>query len=1261
MNSKKHKLPRRPVILSLLLVVVLSILGAVMPTSAEAEPTLPDSTTITGGDGNRTENIASLNASGVTIVENSVSNTTYNIGDGQVVMIANQNAEVPITFENCTFNLSGGTVKITGTQTGTEGTISYNNGETVTKLFISGNVTFENCLFVTEDGATKTTDAGYDAAIYFFSGNINLNSCTLSANGYNGQFLGLYGEAGEGEGVTFTNSIISTKDNRNGWSYAMYAGSVLKLNHSMMMATGSSTESDNINVFYSGDIKENRYNAVYIENQSIVKFSDNASGGFALNNVNMYVNDSQITVNDNLGNASNSGYWFVQNSIITMTGNKGGHALSCNGFEMTESKLEILHNGYAGVYIGSDSSLSNCTVDIRCNGERMLSYSAGDVWLNGHTLTVTNCTSDAQEGSAWLGAVARTGSVVTPEDSSVVAYDLNSNADDNLKSNTESVLASSNIALNDDLSNGHTLLLNPFMKSDYARGNTEKDNSGSNDADLFKDREVTTENDPTAILGSENAKIGTLTDAQLSHHKYDWSAGTIKYEATSELYGAMEYPCIDVCSQYEVSHSTDHPYSFNCEGTYVYAPLVGLEFKANAGEDTVDNMPNNQTSIAYNGTATAPTTSPVREGYVFTGWYSDEACAIPFNFNTSLTKNWTIAYAGWQKIEGTITIAPADLSIYMGGSSGYEAVVNGSGQHVATDSLPQPIFKLTVSDDTSDLNNVVFQSGEREWTATQIKDVNGDATPYYSLEATGHGGQDPVRVTYTGDDEIPVISDAFNISEVNDLFTTYEIALYTGDVQTEDVTATINGKTYSVDASGTGTLTVRTVVNTDNNAAVTPVTTESPTSKLQAGTGLMVVDEDTTYTVNDLGIPMPEGQAPSLLFDSIVTSDGVDREGALENAVAARVSTSGNRTRYYQSQYLDLVDADNGNIWLKASEPVTVYWAYPNGTDASDDFTLWHFEGLHRDNSSGGSSGFNMGDIDNATLEQVKIEKEEYGISFTVEPGGFSPFVLIWTKGSGGGGGTPGTTPGGDDKPETPVLNTEDHYLYIEGYPEDYRTGEYSDDESLWPVKPEGNITRAEVATIFYRLLKDEVRDEIETTTNNFTDVNEGDWFNVTVSSLANMDVLQGYGDGTFRPNNPITRAELSAIAVRFFENFEAIYDEGTFTDVTGDEWYADAIAAAEELGILAGYPDGTVRPESNITRAETCAIVNRVLDRRPHEDHLGTVEEMRTWPDNLPGAWYYADMQEATNGHYYDWITIDGTEFEEWTEVDKDYDWTKR
>lgn len=249
------------------------------------------------------------------------------------------------------------------------------------------------------------------------------------------------------------------------------------------------------------------------------------------------------------------------------------------------------------------------------------------------------------------------------------------------------------------------------------------------------------------------------------------------------------------------------------------------------------------------------------------------------------------------------------------------------------------------------------------------------------------------------------------------------------------------------------------------------------------------------------------------------------------------------------------------------------------------------------------------------------------------------------------------TTPGTTDE-ETPDLNTQDHYSYIVGYPEDYRTGEATDNEDLWPVKPQGNITRAEVATIFYRLLTDEARAENWTQSNDFTDVSSDDWFNTPVSTLSAMGILTGYEDGSFQPNAPITRAEFAAIAVRFYENDSVDYINGTFSDITGSEWFADAVQAAKEQGIIGGYPDGSFQPNKAITRAEACSIVNRTLDRAPHEDYLLPDTIMRTWPDNQKGAWYYADIQEATNGHEYEWVTSDGTNHENWTGDRDEIDW---
>lgn len=222
-------------------------------------------------------------------------------------------------------------------------------------------------------------------------------------------------------------------------------------------------------------------------------------------------------------------------------------------------------------------------------------------------------------------------------------------------------------------------------------------------------------------------------------------------------------------------------------------------------------------------------------------------------------------------------------------------------------------------------------------------------------------------------------------------------------------------------------------------------------------------------------------------------------------------------------------------------------------------------------------------------------------------------------------------------------LNTEDHYAYIVGYEDG-------------TIKPNNNITRAEVATIFFRLLTDNARARYWSQTNDYSDVAAGAWYNNAVSTLSNMGIINGYEDGTFKPNASITRAEFTAIATRFFD-YEAEYD-GAFNDVSARAWYADYVQAAVDMGLVDGYPDGGFHPNSNITRAEAVTIVNRVLNRAPHEDHLLSESVMNTWPDNVYGAWYYADMQEATNSHDYDWIRVSGERVEEWTEKLPERDW---
>ena len=221
-------------------------------------------------------------------------------------------------------------------------------------------------------------------------------------------------------------------------------------------------------------------------------------------------------------------------------------------------------------------------------------------------------------------------------------------------------------------------------------------------------------------------------------------------------------------------------------------------------------------------------------------------------------------------------------------------------------------------------------------------------------------------------------------------------------------------------------------------------------------------------------------------------------------------------------------------------------------------------------------------------------------------------------------------------------LNTTDHFAYIVGY-------------GNGQVRPQNAITRAEVATIFFRLLTDDVREENFTSTNKYTDVAAGAWYNNAVSTLSAMGIITGYPDGTFRPNAYITRAEFAAIAARFDADGDKTL--AAFSDIA-NHWAKDEISVAYNNGWVDGYPDGTFGPQRNITRAETVTLVNRVLNRKPEtEDDL--LPDMTTWTDNADKkAWYYLAIQEATNSHYYKYK--ENSEYEKWTELRETRDWTQ-
>ena len=218
-------------------------------------------------------------------------------------------------------------------------------------------------------------------------------------------------------------------------------------------------------------------------------------------------------------------------------------------------------------------------------------------------------------------------------------------------------------------------------------------------------------------------------------------------------------------------------------------------------------------------------------------------------------------------------------------------------------------------------------------------------------------------------------------------------------------------------------------------------------------------------------------------------------------------------------------------------------------------------------------------------------------------------------------------------------LNTKDHYSYLIGY-------------SDGTVRPNGRITRAEVATIFFRLLTDDARQRNWSSENNFSDVSADKWYNNAVSTLCHMGVLGGYSDGTFRPNAPITRAEFAKIAVSFAQaNGSAVYSY--FTDVKTTDWFAPYVTAAKDSSLIEGYSDGSFKPENRITRAEACAIVNRVLGRKPSKNHM-KISGRIDWPDCTTADWFYEAIMEATNSHTYQM----GKRVETWNDKLPQRDW---
>ena len=758
-------------------------------------------------------------------------------------------------------------------------------------------------------------------------------------------------------------------------------------------------------------------------------------------------------------------------------------------------------------------------------------------------------------------------------------------------------------------------------------------------------------------------------------------------------------------------------YDKNENGTADVLEKLTLTYDINGGYGTepVDRNPYMKGDQVTLETEALPVHVAADDGtaVVFLGWglkQVDEIFAAGQDYSAAgVTESVTFededitVYAVWGYDENNdgvadatqVLITPADITAYTGGTPyGGIADINGNIITETDSGLPEPGYFITLpydvqewldeksgdpvgAEDLSEYMTFTYEGDDgqgnpttRKWSLEYqgVYETDADGTPLryvYSLTPATVGDETiPVRLNYFKDTnnngkldgtETALTNDDIIMSE-NLAHDTFSMTINPGELDQSVIKATFKANDEKVDSAvgiGTGTLTVKSVtdVGTTTNAI------GNSESDVTENTLTAVANGSVTYYVNDSQVDVDnKTDRVQLLVDSVSNNDDFNAQMG-QHAIA---EVNGNSdTHAYELAYMDLVDTANGNAEIKLgdNDKLTIYWPMPENADPDGDFQVVHYTDMNRE---GTVDDLNAVTTQKLETTQVNVNGKAY---LTFEVSSFSPFALVYTAEDGSD--TPDYpdypiwTPDGDDDGPS-GLNTEDHFSYVVGYAEDYRTGEATDDEDLWPVKPNNQITRAEVATIFYRLLEDEVRDEYDTTTNDFSDVTADSWYNQTVSTLARMGIVKGYEDGTFRPNAPITRAEFGAIATRFFAETGATYEPGTFTDVTGDEWFANAIQDAVNLGLIGGYPDGTVRPNNNITRAEACAIVNRTLGRVPDADHLLPEDVMKVWPDNNPTDWFYADMQEATNGHEYAWIEEDGHEIEEWTNL-LDKDWTDR
>lgn len=418
-------------------------------------------------------------------------------------------------------------------------------------------------------------------------------------------------------------------------------------------------------------------------------------------------------------------------------------------------------------------------------------------------------------------------------------------------------------------------------------------------------------------------------------------------------------------------------------------------------------------------------------------------------------------------------------------------------------------------------------------------------------------------------------------------------------------------------------------ITNENLAAEVPSgwTWDSKTLELfeQKGTPTYVEDGNTiTFT-----LVMSLKEDVNKLLDEYYTELNGGSGQKLELTINNSVISSDATSTFYDTTAIPIDGHFYGDVYI---DPL----------NAGTDISVVHFDTTdretvqiyHRRSGGGGTDGGGSSGNRPSTSEEPSASEEPGASEAPGTTDGEKPTPVPNPKTSGTENGA--------------MLNYDDHYAYIIGYP-----AEEGQSEDYREVRPQNNITRAEVATIFFRMLTDESRARFWTQDNVYSDVVITDWFNNAISTTTNAGIVNGYDDGTFGPNRPITRAEFATIAARF--DTDPYYGDDKFTDISG-HWAQNYINKAANNGWINGYDDGTFKPDQYIVRSEAMTLINRLLYRLVENDGLNT-RDMVKWIDNSnPNMWYYANVQEATNSHHYDRDRIGA--YETWTTMRDPRDW---